>query len=335
MLETYQPPPIHGGEFYLKPVISMDQFDTTSLEKLFKLAEHMRCLDRNIGDVSLVKAQAVLLFYEPSTRTRVSFEIAIKQIGGQPTVVTDPQHFSSVSKGESFGDTIQAFAAYSDLIVLRHPEKGSAAQAAAAIEANLKRMPRSVPIVNAGDGIGEHPTQAMLDLYTIWRRFGRLENLNVVCVGDIKNGRTIHSLLRGLSLYKGNTAWLLSPPQLQLDSRLADRLITAGLQICEIDSLEMLPPVSQVWYWTRVQRERFTDHTEYEQLSSSFVLTNEVLAKYGDHDLIIMHPLPRVGEISEEVDKDPRAEYLGEQIRAGKHIRMALVAMLLNRDLEP
>jgi aspartate carbamoyltransferase catalytic subunit len=322
-LEAQKPQKIDGN-FRGADILSLEQFDPTSIGKLFNVTSKMSKIAYNAQPCNyLVGNIATLLFYEPSTRTRGSFDAATKQLGGQTIVVENPQQFSSVAKGESFGDTIKTFEAYCDVIVLRHPEVGSAMRAAKAAEA--------VPIINAGDGIGEHPTQALLDLYTIFEKIGTLSGIKGLFAGDIKNGRTVHSLLKGLSLYKNNTVYLLSPEQLKLQRPLFEQLTKAGLKIIEITSENDIDKECNFWYWTRVQKERFEDKEEYERIKHSFIATPQLMQEHGNKNMILMHPLPRVGEITEDVDKDPRAVYLRNQIRNGMYVRMALLGLVLGK----
>lgn len=311
-------------QFLGSDILSLDQFDIPSLLKLFSTTDHIRYLAQNSVPVDILKGTiTTLLFYEPSSRTFGSFAAAIKRLGGDTVDILNPQQFSSVSKGETLEDTIRVFEAYSDLIVMRHPEKGAAQKAADAAF--------FIPIINAGDGIGEHPTQALLDLYTIYEKFGRLDHLTGLFAGDLLNGRTVHSLLKGLSLFKGNTIYLLSPEILKLtqpDIRLLEK---RGLSIKEIRSEREIPKKADFWYWTRVQKERFTDLVEYEKVKKAFLITPELLKKYAGKNMIIMHPLPRVGEIDTRVDNDPRAVYLRSQVRNGMYIRMALVSLVLGK----
>jgi aspartate carbamoyltransferase catalytic subunit len=203
---------------------------------------------------------------------------------------------------------------------MRHYQAG-AAQIAASIA--------DIPIINAGDGVGEHPTQALLDLYTIYDRIGSLDNLTVLMAGDILNGRTVHSLIRGLSLYKNNTVYLLSPSNLRLSTDESILLKKRGITLHEIFSEKDIPKNADVWYWTRVQKERFTSLEEYEKVKHSLVVTPALLKEYARKEMILMHPLPRVGEIEESVDVDPRAIYLRHQMRNGMYLRMALLSLIL------
>lgn len=313
-----------NGDFKGKDILSLDQFDTSSIEKLFGVTEQMSIIAKNARPSDLLKGNIVtLLFYEPSSRTFGSFSASVKQLGGQTVEILNPQQFSSVSKGETLEDTIRVFEAYCDAIVIRHPEKGAASNAADAA--------KFVPVINAGDGIGEHPTQALLDLYTIYEKCRRLDNLAGVIAGDILNGRTAHSLLLGLSLYKKNTIYLLSPKELRLARDDFFYYKKSGLKIIEIDSEEDIPKNAHFWYWTRVQKERFKSLAKYENVKNRFIVTIDLIAEKAGKHTIIMHPLPRVGEIDPEVDNDQRAIYLKSQVRNGMYIRMALIALVLGK----
>jgi aspartate carbamoyltransferase len=197
-----------------------------------------------------------------------------------------------------------------------------------AVEAALAAQ--AVPVINAGDGIGEHPTQALLDLYTIYETFGKLSNLIVLFAGDMLNGRTVHSLMRGLALYPQNTVYLLSPDNLRLSPEDKSLLQERGLVIHEITSEQDIPP-ADVWYWTRVQKERFENVEEYEKVKTAFIVTPKLMEEKAKKETILMHPLPRVGEIEETVDTDFRAVYLTKQIRNGMYVRMTLLAMVLGK----
>ena len=216
----------------------------------------------------------------------------------------------------------KTFETYSDAIVMRHPEIGSASNAAATAK---------IPIINAGDGIGEHPTQALLDMYTIFNKFGRLDNLTGVFAGDMLHGRTVHSLLRGLSIFKYNKAYLLSPKQLRLARDDFSFFEKKGIKLYEIESYKEIPKNADFWYWTRMQKERFKSEAEYEKVKHAFVVTKELLDIYASKKMILMHPLPRVGEIKTEVDSDVRSVYFTDQIRSGVCVRMALLALVLGK----
>ena len=314
-------PPING-DVRGKDVVSLKQFTSQDIDQLFQSTNEMAKIAKEARPSDILAGKiVVLLFYEPSSRTRASFDAAVKQLGGQTVVVENPQQFSSVAKGETFEDTIRVFEAYSDAIVLRHPEIGSAQKAA--------EIAKSVPIINAGDGIGEHPTQALLDMYTIWEKTGSLSGLRGLMAGDLLNGRTIHSLTWGLALYPGNEIFLLSPEQLRLSRQDIRDFTNRGVKIHEIESMDDVPSDLNFWYWTRVQKERFANENEYHALNNKFVVDLETLNRYASPDTILMHPLPRVGEIKEEVDGDPRAVYLRNQIRNGMYVRMELLKRIL------
>lgn len=301
-------------------ILSLDQFDTKVLSLIFKTADRMKKSFRNKKLLEELKGKVVtLLFFEPSSRTFSSFVGAAKRLGAQTIEYQNPRETSSAVKGETLEDTIKVFSVYSDLIVMRHPEIGALKRVADATE---------TPVINAGDGSGEHPTQALLDLYTMLNKFGRLHHLVGVIAGDLLYGRTVHSLLKGLSLYHGNTVYLLSPERLKLPRELFNA-VSKKIKLVEIHSEKQIPENCNFWYWTRVQKERFSNLKEYEKIKHSFVITPELLKKKGGKQTIIMHPLPRVGEIHTEIDSDPRAVYLTDEIRNGLYIRMALLSLIL------
>ncbi len=314
-----------NGDFKGKDIISLDQFTQKDIKILFSQVPKMREIALKAKPSKIIAGKiVVLLFYEPSSRTFGSFSAAIKQIGGQTVEILNPQQFSSVVKGETFEDTIRVFEAYSDAIVLRHPIVGAASNAAA--------MSKFVPIINAGNGIGEHPTQALLDLYTIYEKFQRLDNLTGVVSGDLLNGRTVHSLIRGLSLFKNNKLFLLSPKALSLSKKDYLSFSKRGIVLAEITNEKDIPKNAHFWYWTRVQKERFDSLEDYKKVKNRYIVTKKLLDQYANKDMILMHPLPRVGEIATEVDNDPRAVYLRSQIRNGMYVRMALLALVLGKS---
>lgn len=312
-----------NGNFYHKDILSLDQFSQKDLSILFAHAKKMKTFASNLRPLKLLNGYVVtLLFYEPSSRTFGSFSGAVKRTGGQTIEIQNPAQVSSVAKGETLEDTIKTFESYSECIVMRHPIAGSAKKAADAA---------SIPVINAGDGTGEHPTQALLDMYTIHQHFKRLNNITVVFGGDMLNGRTVHSLLRALSLYKNNTAFLLSPKNLRLSKEDFSSIEKKGVKLIEIHNEKDIPKKADVWYWTRVQKERFANLEEYEKVKHSFIVNPQFLAKYGNKNMILMHPLPRVGEIDPSVDADKRSVYLEKQMRNGMYVRMALVALILGK----
>ena len=257
------------------------------------------------------------LFYEPSTRTRFSFEAAMLRLGGQVIGFSEPGS-SSVSKGESIADTIRTIECYADIAVMRHPKEGSAIVAARNAQ---------MPVINAGDGGHHHPTQTLTDLLTIRAERGSLEDLTVGLCGDLKFGRTVHSLIRALSRYKGVKIILTSPDELRVPEYVREDLVRAGVQFCETSDLKEVMPELDVLYVTRVQRERFFNEEDYIRLRDSYIIDLAKL-KTAKQELMILHPLPRVNEISVEVDSDPRAFYF-KQAKYGMYVRMALIMALL------
>ncbi|MBV9688183.1 MAG: aspartate carbamoyltransferase [Ktedonobacteraceae bacterium] len=313
------------SDFKGKDIISLDQFSAEDIQTLFAVTGKMKQLVLNHESSQLLAGYMVsLLFFEPSSRTFGSFASAIKRLGGQTLDIQNPETVTSTSKGESFEDTIRVFEAYSDAIVLRHRLAGAAKQAATAAQ--------FVPVINAGDGTNEHPTQTLLDLYTLYEQFGRLDSLSGLLVGDVYNSRTIHSLIRGLSLFRNNTLYLLSPTQLRLTRGDFAYLSAQGVKLIEISSEKDIPRECHFWYWTRVQKERFASPDEYHSaVQSSFIVTPHLLHDYAKQDMILMDPLPRVGTIDPAVDGDERAVYLKSQIRNGLYTRMALLALILGK----
>lgn len=261
------------------------------------------------------------LFFEPSTRTRLSFESAMYELGGHVIGFSDANS-SSASKGESVSDTVRVVSCFADIIAMRHPKEG------APLVASMKA---SVPIINAGDGGHNHPTQTLADLLTIRREKGSFDGLTIGFCGDLKFGRTVHSLINALSRYAGVKFVLISPPELVIPSYLKTELLDAkGLPYVETNSLEEVMPELDILYMTRVQQERFFNEQDYIRLKDSYVLTPEKL-KTAKKDMCILHPLPRVNEISVAVDDDPRACYF-KQVLNGKYMRMALILKLLGVD---
>ena len=314
-----------NGKFKDKHILSLDQFSQKDLELLFKTTKKIKATKNKTKIINILKGSVVtLLFYEPSSRTFGSFAAAVKRLGGETIEILDPTTFSSVSKGETLEDTVRVFETYSDAIVMRHPQKGAAREAANVL---------NCPLINAGDGVGEHPTQTFLDLYTIYEKFKTLNSLTGVIAGDVLNGRTIHSLIKGLSKFKKNTLYLLSPKELLLKRSDLLELKKEGIELIEIVSEKDMPKNADFWYWTRVQKERFKNSEEYEKVKNKFILDNELINKFASKNTIFMHPLPRVGEILTEVDSDPRALYLTTQMENGMYVRMALLTLILGRKI--
>jgi len=303
-------------------IISTKQFlDKKILGSIFKLADDMEEKDRAGILINSLKGKILAsLFYEPSTRTRFSFESAMHKLGGNVISTESAIHFSSVTKGESLQDTIKIISGYSDIIILRHFKEGSA---------EIASRFSSVPIINAGDGMGEHPTQALLDLYTIKKEFGNIDNIKIALLGDLLYGRTIHSLLHLLGAYNVDI-FLISPEQLKLPEKYKNYLDKKGIDYKEIDNIKKIIKEIDVLYVTRIQKERFNSEDEYEKLKNSYKIDSEMLKEMKDN-AIIMHPLPRVNEISTDIDDDKRAAYF-RQAKNGLYIRMALLEMIFKKN---
>jgi aspartate carbamoyltransferase len=307
--------------WYGKDIISVKQFSRNDLEYIFGVAHEMRGMVERVGTFDLLKGKILAnLFYEPSTRTSSSFTAAMERLGGSVIPINEVR-YSSVSKGESLPDTVRTLECYADVIVLRHPETGSAAIAAKAARK---------PVINAGDGIGEDPTQALLDTFTIFEELGagQVDGMTVTMLGDLKYGRTVHSLARLLSLFKVKINYV-SPEILRLPKEVMDEVGEKGIPQAEFASLENVLPETDVLYVTRVQKERFEDPAEYEKVKGAYVIDPEIM-KAAKKEMIVMHPLPRVGEISADFDDDPRAAYF-RQMEYGLYVRMALLAMVLGK----
>jgi aspartate carbamoyltransferase len=306
--------------FYGKDILSVKQFTRQDLEYIFGVAHEMREMVQRVGSFDLLKGKILAnLFYEPSTRTSSSFTSAMERLGGSLVPINEV-HYSSVAKGESLPDTVRTLECYADVIVLRHPEVGAS---------ELAAKYAHKPIINAGDGVGEHPTQALLDLFTIYEELGVPDGLTVTMLGDLKYGRTVHSLARLLSLYDVKINYV-SPDILRIPEEIINEVEEKGVTQTENSTLEPVLPGTDVLYITRVQKERFEDPSDYDLVKSAFIITPETLSIAKDK-MIVMHPLPRVGEISMEVDDDPRAAYF-RQMEYGLYVRMALLAMVLGKS---
>lgn len=305
--------------WYGKDILSIKQFSRADLDYIFGVAHEMRGMVERVGTFDLLKGKILAnLFYEPSTRTSSSFTASMERLGGSVIPISEVK-YSSVSKGESLPDTVRTLECYADVIVLRHNEIG-----AAAIAAKYAKK----PIINAGDGAGEHPTQALLDAFTILEELGTLEGLTVTMLGDLKYGRTVHSLSRLLAMFNTKLNYV-SPDILCMPPEIVAELNEKGVSQSEYTSLEKALPESDVLYVTRVQKERFTDESVYESVKGAFVIDPEIMKPAKQH-MIVMHPLPRVGEISVDFDDDPRAAYF-RQMEYGLYVRMALLAMVLGK----
>ncbi|MBO5484809.1 MAG: aspartate carbamoyltransferase [Lachnospiraceae bacterium] len=262
------------------------------------------------------------LFYEPSTRTRLSFESAMLNLGGQVLGFSSADS-SSAAKGESVADTIRVISCYADICAMRHPKEGAPTVAS---------MHSSIPVINAGDGGHNHPTQTLTDLLTIKTLMGRLDNMTIGMCGDLKFGRTVHSLINAMVRYPNVKFVLISPEELKIPSYLRKEVLDAGnIEYLETDKLEENMPDLDILYMTRVQKERFFNEEDYIRLKDSFILTEQKM-QYAKKEMYILHPLPRVNEIATEVDNDPRAVYF-KQAQMGVYVRMALIMKLLEVDL--
>ena len=308
-----------GAPYYGWDILSVKQFNRNDIQYIFEVAHEMSGMVRRVGTFDLLKGKILAnLFYEPSTRTSSSFTSAMERLGGSVIPINEVR-YSSVSKGESLPDTIRTLECYADVIVLRHPEMGSAALAA--------QYARK-PLINAGDGAGEHPTQALLDLFTISEELKRLDGLTITMVGDLKYGRTVHSLARLLTLFDVKINYV-SPDILRMPAEIMAEVADSDTPQAEYRDLDPVLAESDVIYVTRVQKERFENPEEYEQVKGAYVINREIMNK-AKEEMIVMHPLPRVTEISMDVDDDPRAAYF-RQMEYGLYTRMALLAMVLGK----
>ena len=304
--------------FYGRDLLSIKEFNRRRWNYIFGLAEEMREMVKEKDSCDLLRGKVLAnLFYEPSTRTSSSFSAAMQRLGGSVIPINEVR-YSSVTKGESLADTVRTLGCYADVIVLRHPEVGSAQIAADYA---------SKPIINAGDGAtGEHPTQALLDLFTIQQEMGKIDNLKVVMVGDLLSGRTVHSLARLLAQYKVSLVFV-SPEQLNVPDALFNELRAKGVPMAACTDIKEVIECADVLYVTQVRPECFKNETLYEEAMNCYVITPALL-KRAKKQMIIMHPLPRGSEISCDVDKDLRAAYF-RQAENGMYIRMALLAAIL------
>src|SRR5437899_9361768 len=302
----------------LRHVVESQQFSRALLEELFVRSEEMKREPHHF--IGRLAGQVMAsLFYEPSTRTRLSFEAAMLRLGGTTMGTDNAREFSSAAKGETLEDTIRIVSGYADVIVVRHKEEGAAKRAAAV---------SAVPIINAGDGPGQHPTQALLDLYTIRDELSKIDGVRVAMVGDLANGRTVRSLTYLLSKFKDIKLWFVAPPQVAMGDDLKAHLDEHHVPWVETEDLNAVLPDVDVVYMTRIQKARFTDPEAYNAVKGVYRMDKAsmtLMRKYA----ILMHPLPRVDEIAPEVDEDPRAAYF-RQARNGLHIRMALLDKLLS-----
>jgi aspartate carbamoyltransferase catalytic subunit len=302
-----------------KDILSVDQFSRQDLSFLFKQAKAMKKIVNGRKSSKILQGRIMTaLFYEPSSRTFGSFISAMQRLGGG-VIPLQGMTYSSVAKGETLEDTIRTFESYSDVIVIRHPEVGSAKRAA---------LSSKMPIINAGDGVGEHPTQALLDLFTILSKFKKIDGLKIAFVGDLLNGRTVHSLSKLLAKMGRIEFFFVSPKNLRMPEEIKNQL--KNIKITEIDKLDGIINKVNVIYVTRIQKERFSSLAAYEKVKNFYIVNKKLMEKAGKN-IILMHPLPRVSEINPDVDDDPRAVYLTEQMRNGLYVRMALLAAVLGK----
>ncbi|BBH02036.1 PYRIMIDINE B [Prunus dulcis] len=309
-----------GNKFQLTDVIESQQFDRDLLSAIFEVARDMEKIEKNSPGSQILKGYLMAtLFYEPSTRTRLSFESAMRRLGGEVLTTENAREFSSAAKGETLEDTIRTVEGYSDIIVMRHFESGAAKRAAATA---------GIPVINAGDGPGQHPTQALLDVYTIEREIGKLDGIKVALVGDLANGRTVRSLAYLLARYKDVKIYFVSPDVVKMKDDIKDYLTSRKIEWEESSDLMEVASKCDVVYQTRIQRERFGERIDlYEEARGKYIVDSHVLEVMQKH-AVVMHPLPRLDEITVDVDGDPRAAYF-RQAKNGLYIRMALLKLLL------
>jgi len=302
--------------FDLKNIISISDFNKDNIEYILKLAEKMEPIARSKKQSNVLSGKILgMLFYEPSTRTKLSFETAMKRLGGN-TIGFAEAKVSSATKGESLKDTVKIVGDYSDAIVIRHNMEGTARFASGVSD---------VPVINAGDGAGQHPTQTLLDLYTMKRVLGKIDNLHVSLVGDLKYGRTVHSLAYALAMFDVKMSFV-SPPELKMPNGIVHDLNKIGVSINETDDIHSVLEDTDVLYVTRIQKERFPDPEEFSKIKGAYMIDKKLVE---DTDLIVMHPLPRVDEISYDVDNTKYGRYF-EQAFYGVPVRMALLKSIID-----
>ena len=306
-------------DFTGRDILSTEDLSREDILQILKVTARMEKLVRTKRVATLLADRLVaVIFLEPSTRTRLSFETAIQRLGAHPITVADPKS-SSAAKGESLTDTARTIEGYVDCIVMRQPETGGAKRVADAV---------AIPVINGGDGSGQHPTQALLDLYTIQKEKGTLEGLTVAMVGDLKYGRTVHSLSYALAPFSPKYVYC-TPAELKMPEAITRDVRARGIPVEETTDLRAALAQADIVYMTRVQRERFEDLAQYERMKSSYIL-NRTLVEQGKPGLVVMHPLPRVDEIALDVDSLPGAAYF-RQAHNGVYLRMALLAMVMGK----
>lgn len=334
--QLYKPPKI-SGDFTGKHIITVEQFDKQDLETIFAVAARLRQrVVENDHDLVRLCAGRLMasLFFEASTRTDMSFQAAMRRLGGSIVTASNGVQFSSVYKGENLADTVRAAGCYADIITIRHPAVGSSYQAAYYIDQLNERIVTKTSVISGGDGIGEHPTQALLDFFTIIDQKQGIDNLTITLVGDLLYGRTVHSLAKLIALYGAQNTRLcfVSPPSLRMPDTVIDFLTKHGIIYHETSDLHEVLGETDVLYWTRVQEERFANRADYDAIHDKFVMTPSLLNQ-ARRDVILMHPLPRKNEMGTPADHDlldanPRAVYFKE-MENGMFVRMALLAKVL------
>ncbi|XID92208.1 aspartate carbamoyltransferase [Paenibacillaceae bacterium WGS1546] len=302
----------------LTHVLGAKQFEKSGLERLFDAAQDMEKVVARGGDRRHEGRIMTTLFFEASTRTRLSFESAMHRLGGGVIGTENAAQFSSAIKGETLEDTIRIVSGYSDIIVMRHTDIGAAKRAAKVA---------TIPVINAGDGAGEHPTQALLDTYTIRKEFGKIDGLKIAMVGDLAYGRTVHSLSYMLANYQDVMIYYISPDNVRIPDNVKRYMDEKGIRYAETNDLNSVAGSIDVLYQTRIQKERFPSADEYEKAAGRYIVDAELMDRMRK-DAIVLHPLPRAGEIAEEVDDDPRAAYFRQAVN-GLYIRMALIDMCI------
>lgn len=305
----------------VRNLINITDLTVEEINQLIEVADDIVANHAEYENICAHKKLATL-FFEPSTRTRLSFEAAMLELGGSVLGFSEAKS-SSAAKGESVSDTVRTVGCYADIIAMRHPKEGAPIVAA---------QRTTVPIINGGDGGHFHPTQTLTDLLTIKRKKGRLDNMTIGLCGDLKFGRTVHSLIEAMLRYEGIKFVLISPQELQVPDYVKEKMDAAGAEWTEVETLEEAIPQLDILYMTRVQRERFFNEEDYIRLKDFYILTKEKMELAKD-DMIVLHPLPRVNEISVEVDDDPRAAYF-TQVQNGVYVRMALILTLLGIEVE-
>ncbi|MFZ4827387.1 MAG: aspartate carbamoyltransferase [Phototrophicaceae bacterium] len=339
-VKRYNPPRIYG-DFKGKHVVTVEQFERADLDILFKVATSIRrrvaSRDPEVSQLARGYLMASL-FFEASTRTDLSFQAAMRRLGGEVITPSGGVQFSSVYKGENLADTVRAAACYADVIALRHPERGASYEAAYYLDTLRGRITRQTMILSGGDGIGEHPTQALLDLFTILDQKQSLDNLTITLVGDLKHGRTVHSLAKLIARFENahTRVNLVSPESLKMPREIVAYLNVRRVATVETDRLTDVLGKTDVIYWTRVQEERFENPTEYDAIADAFIMTPDLLAQAQD-DAILMHPLPRKHEMGtpsdhDLLDEDTRSVYFA-QMENGMFVRMALLALVLGLEV--